>query len=122
MLQGLKSAKVLQQSITALFFPLHISCFCLLAAALKRFHENSEAEQVGVVAPGVRTAEHDEDATQEGFSVICASAAYTHCQAVIINTGCVAHIQNDEFSSPPSPSHVNGQSDCWLFALMALSK
>lgn len=85
-LQGLKSAKVLQQSITALFFPIHISCFCLLAAALKRFHENSEAEQVGVVAPGVGTAKHDEDATQEGFSVIYASAAYTHCQAVIINT------------------------------------
>lgn len=38
-----------------------------LAAALKRFHENSEAEQVGVVAPGVGTAKHDEDGTQEGF-------------------------------------------------------
>lgn len=88
----MKSAKVLQQSITALFSPSTSLASVYLAAALKRFHENSEAEQVGVVAPGVGTAKHDEDATQEGFSVIWASAACKHCQAVIIKT-CVAHVQ-----------------------------
>lgn len=72
-----------------------------LAAALKCFHENSEAEQVGVVAPGVGTAKHDEDTMWEGFFffffVISASAAYEHCQAVIIYGCCVALVQNDKF-------------------------
>lgn len=115
------------------FFPSTSLASVYLAPALKRFHENSEAEQVGVVAPGVGTAKHDEDATREGFFfffVICASAAYKHCQAVIIYAHCVAHIQNDNFSGTPTPWHVNTlvlmlvwpESHCCLFALLPLSE
>lgn len=50
-----------------------------LSAALMRFHENSETEQVGVVAPGARTAKLSRMRMQhKTVFVICVSAAYKH--------------------------------------------
>ena len=59
---------------------LSLSISVCLSAALMRFHENSETEQVGVVAPGVGTTKPNrEEAVLEDFYlfffVICVSPA-----------------------------------------------
>ena len=56
----------------ACFFPLSLSVSVSLSAALMRFHENSEKEQVGVVAPGVGTTKlNTEEAVLEDFYYLC---------------------------------------------------
>lgn len=67
-------------SLVFFFFPSASLASVYLAAALKCFHENSAAEQVGVVAPGVGTAKHGEDTTQGGFFVVVISACAAYKQ------------------------------------------
>lgn len=58
------------------FFSPSLSVSIYPSAALMRFHENSEAEQVGVVAPGVGTTKLNRMRMQYWkISIICASAA-----------------------------------------------
>ena len=65
--------------------PLSVSVY--LSAALMRFHENSEMEQVGVVAPGARTAKPNRMRMQQWrIFVICVSAACKHCGAILDKT------------------------------------
>lgn len=60
------------------FLSLSLSVSVCLSAALMRFHENSETEQVGVVAPGVGTAKlNREEAVLEDFCYLCFSSQST---------------------------------------------
>lgn len=85
--------------------PLSVSVY--LSAALMRFHENSEMEQVGVVAPGARTAKPNRMRMQQWrIFVICVSAACKHCGAIkdktlFANTCGLAHTQKNKFSITP---------------------
>lgn len=55
--------------------PPSLSASVYLSAALMRFHENSETEQVGVVAPGVGTTKlNREEAVLEDFCYLCLSS------------------------------------------------
>lgn len=57
-------------------FSPSLSASVCLSAALMRFHENSETEQIGVVAPGVGTTKLNRMRMQYWkISVICVSAA-----------------------------------------------
>lgn len=89
------------KSITALFFPLCISCFCLSGCCFEVFPWEQWSRAGRCCCPWCRNSQtwwgHNVRRFFFFFFVISASAAYEHCQAVIIYGCCVALIQNDKF-------------------------
>lgn len=114
------------KSITALFFPLCISCFCLSGCCFEVFPWERWSRAGRCCCPWCRNSQ-----TWRGhnvrrvffFFVISAAAAYKHWQAVIVYGCCVALIQNDKFHRTRKRARdvslpVWTESACCFFALM----
>lgn len=101
---GLEECKVIRAKYHSLVPPLYISCFCLSGCCFEAFPWEQWSRAGRCCCPWCRNSQTWWSCNTRRVFVIWASAAYKHCQAVIIKT-CVAHIQHDKFSS--TPTHVN---------------
>lgn len=107
---GLEECKGITARYHSLVSPLYISCFCLSGCCFEAFPWEQWSRAGRCCCPWCRNSQTWWGCNTRRFFVIWASAACKHCQAVIIKT-CVAHIQNDKFSSTPTASHVNTHID-----------